>query len=254
MKSIDLQGKVALVTGAGSGIGRAITIELGRCGAYVFVNYRNNQTGAQETLDCLRQAGGDGRIVGADVSKTAQVEAMMKSIADSSGALHILVNKAGGLVKRSKVVEMTDAVWDEVMNINVKSTFLCCRAAIPLMTGRGWGRIVNMSSQAAHDGGGNGASHYAAAKAAIITFTKGLAKELASEGITVNCVAPGLTSTAFHDTFTAPEARQAMVRNTPLAREGRPVDVAEAVLYLVSDMSAFITGETININGGARMC
>jgi 3-oxoacyl-[acyl-carrier protein] reductase len=251
--AINLEGKTALVTGAGSGIGRAVAIELAHSGAYVFINYRNNENGAKETLDCIKQDGGSGQIVGADVSQAAQVESMMQAVGQH-GNLDILVNNAGTLVKRAKIAEMDESLFDEVMAVNVKTTFLCCRAAIPLMNGRGWGRIVNMSSQAAHDGGGNGATIYAASKAAIIAFTKGLAKEVATQGITVNCVAPGITSTAFHDTFSTPESRRNMVSNTPLGREGLPLDVANAILFLASDMAAWITGETININGGARMC
>ncbi len=251
---INLQGKYALVTGAGSGIGRAIAIELARASAYVTVNYRSNEQGARETLECMKQAGGDGQVAAADVSKAADVEQLIAAVSSKSSYLDILVNNAGGLVQRSKVVDMSEALWDEVMGINVKSTFLCCRAALPLMKTRGWGRIINMSSLAAHDGGGNGASHYAASKAAILAFTKGLAKEVAGDGITVNCVAPGLTATAFHDTFSTLESRQIMVKNTPLAREGQPIDVAGAVLFLASDLAAYITGETININGGSRMC
>ena len=251
--AINLEGKTALVTGASSGIGRAVAIELARSGAYVFVNYRSNENGAKETLDCLKELGGDGQIVAADVSQVAQVAAIMESI-KQHGKLDILVNNAGTLVKRSKIAEMDESLFDEVMAVNVKTTFLCCRAVLPLMAGSGWGRIVNMSSQAAQDGGGNGATAYAAAKAAIIAFTKGLAKEVATQGITVNCVAPGITSTAFHDTFSTPESRRNMVSNTPLGREGLPLDVANAILFLASDMAAWITGETININGGARMC
>lgn len=250
MKTIDLSGKTALVTGAGSGIGQAIAVELGRCGAFVIVNYRQNEAGAQETLAHLQQAGGDGRVVQSDVALSADVKRLFGGI----GRLDILVNNAGGLIKREKIADMSEALFDEVMAINVKSTFLCCQAAMLLMVGRGWGRIVNMSSIAAHDGGGFGSTAYAASKAAVGTFTKGLAKELAPHGITVNCVAPGLISTAFHDKLTAPEARQATVKVTPLAREGSSTEVAEAVIFLISDMASFITGETININGGSRMC
>lgn len=170
--NVNLEGKTALVTGASAGIGRAVAIELARSGAFVAVNYRNNEAGACETLDQVQQAGGKGLIVAADVSITAQVEQMMKTIAAHSPNLDILINNAGGLVQRAKVTEMSDNLWDEVMGINLKSTFLCCRAALPMMQGRGWGRIVNMSSQAAHDGGGRGATHYSAAKAAVIAFTK----------------------------------------------------------------------------------
>lgn len=250
---IDLRGKVALVTGAGSGIGRAIALELGRNGAVVVVNYRSNELGARETLDQIEQVGGTGWLAAADVSQAGQVQTMVQAIAEKAGRLDILVNNAGGLVKRCKVAEMSEELWDAVMDINLRSTFLCCRAALPLMSGRGWGRIINMSTLAAHDGGGPGAAAYAASKAAVLTFTKGLAKEAASQGITVNCLAPGLINTAFHDVHTAPPARQNMITNTPLAREGQPLDVAGPVLFLVSELAAFITGETININGGQRM-
>jgi len=249
MKTIDLSGKTALVTGAGSGIGQAIAIELGRCGAAVIVNYRHNEAGAQATRDQVQAAGGTARLAQADVTQTAAVEALFKSI----DRLDILVNNAGGLIKREKIADMSESLWDDVMAINVKSTFLCCRAAIPHMIGHSWGRIINMSSIAGQDGGGNGATAYATSKAAVLAFSKGLAKELAPHGITVNCVAPGLIATAFHDTFSTPEMRQTTVRNTPVGREGQSLDVAEAVIYLASDMATFITGETININGGTRM-
>src|SRR5258707_710664 len=199
---IRLDGKIALVTGAGSGIGRAIAIELGQSGAHVIVHYRNSEAGAKETLDCIKQAGGSGEVAKADLVHAAQVDQLMGDIKAKSGHLDILVNNAGTLVKRSKIVEMSEALFDEVMDVNFKTTFLCCRAAVPLMTGRGWGRIVNMSSVAAHDGGGNGATICAASKAAIAPFTKGFAKELAPLGKTVNCAAPGLIRAApFHDTY-----------------------------------------------------
>jgi len=251
---INLVGKVALVTGAGSGIGRAIAVELGRNGAVVVVNYRSNEAGARETLNLVEQAGGRGWLCAADVSKADQVQAMVQAVGEKAERLDILVNNAGGLVKRCKVAEMSEELWDAVMDINLRSTFLCCQAALPLMSGRGWGRIINMSTLAAHDGGGAGAAAYAASKAAVLAFSKGLAKEVAGQGITVNCLAPGLINTAFHDVHTAPPARENMIKNTPLAREGQPFDVAGSVLFLVSELADFITGETININGGQRMC
>ena len=249
----DLNGKVALVTGAGAGIGQSIAVELARAGATVAINYRQNEAGARQTLALVEQAGGSGQLYQADVARAEEVQRMMDELVSHASRLDILVNNAGGLVQRAKIGEMSEELWDEVMGINVKSTFLCCRAAIPLLSGRGWGRIVNLSSLAAYDGGGPGATHYAAAKAAIAAFTKGLAKELAPQGITVNCLAPGLINTAFHDTFSTQQSREKMVSNTPLAREGQPVDVAGSVLFLVSEQAAFITGETININGGQRM-
>ena len=254
MATIDLQGKIALVTGAGAGIGRACALTLARSGAFAFINYRHDESGARDTLAHIEQAGGKGQLIQADAAHAAQVAHMMETIKSQAGQLNILVNNAGGLVKRSPIAEMSEELWDEVMNINLKSTFLCCRAALPLMYGHDWGRIINLSSLAAHDGGGAGATAYAASKAAIATFTKGLAKEVAAQGITANSLAPGLINTAFHDRFSTTQARQNMVNNTPLAREGQPDDVADAVLFLASDLSRFITGETLNINGGQRMC
>lgn len=250
---IDLQGKVALVTGAAAGIGRAIALELARAGVVVAINYRQNAEGARQTLAAVEQAGAHGELYQADVARAGEVQRLFEAVIAQHGRLDILVNNAGGLVKREKIAEMSEELWDEVMDINLKSTFLCCRAALPWLGQQGRGRIVNMSSLAAHDGGGPGAAVYAASKAAVLTLTKGLAKELAPRGITVNCVAPGLINTAFHDTFSTPQSRQAMVSNTPLGREGQPLDVAGAVLYLVSELADFITGETININGGIRM-
>ncbi|HMA37198.1 MAG TPA: 3-oxoacyl-ACP reductase FabG [Chloroflexia bacterium] len=251
---IDLRDKVALVTGAGAGIGRACAVALAGSGAFVFVNYRQNADGARATLAAIAQAGGQGALLAADVAQAGAVQTLMAAIAGQAGRLDILVNNAGGLVQRAPIATMPESLWDEVMAINVKSTFLCCQAALPLMRGHRGGRIVNLSSLAAHDGGGPGAAAYAAAKAAILTFTKGLAKEVAGDGITANCVAPGLINTAFHDTFSTPQSRAAMVAATPLAREGQPADVAGVVLFLVSDQAAFLTGETININGGLRLC
>lgn len=250
---MDLQGKVALVTGAGAGIGQSIAIELARAGATVAINYRQNETGAQQTLAQVEQAGGRGQIYQADVARADEVQTLLNTLITQHGRLDILVNNAGGLVQRSKISEMSEELWDEVMAINVKSTFLCCRAAIPALSAQGGGHIINIASLAAHDGGGPGAAAYAASKGAILSFTRGLAKELAPLGIRVNSVAPGLINTAFHDTFSTPQARQNTVNNTPLAREGQPLDVAGAVVFLVSDRAAFITGEVININGGLRM-
>jgi 3-oxoacyl-[acyl-carrier protein] reductase len=251
---IDLSGKTALVTGAGAGIGRGIALALAENGAYVVVNYRSNAEGAREVLTTIQKAGGSGMIYEADVTKTEQVKALMQAIAEQRGSLDILVNNAGGLVERVKVADMSDETYDRVMDVNVRSAFLCCREALPLMRGRGWGRIINLASLAAHDGGGPGATIYATTKGALWSFTKGFAKEVAPEGITVNCVSPGLINTAFHDVFSTPQSRENMVNNTPLHREGETSDVAGPVLFLVSDLASFITGENVNINGGLRMC
>jgi 3-oxoacyl-[acyl-carrier protein] reductase len=160
------------------------------------------------------------------------------------------MNNAGHLVGRSPIVEMTDEHWFNTINVNLTSAFYCTRAVLPFMN-TGWGRIVNMSSLAARNGGGPGAVAYAASKGAIIAFTRGLCKEVAEQGITVNAVAPGLIlETPFHDTFNTEAGIQGAVNSTPLKRGGTPDDVAGAVLYFVSELGSFITGEILEINGG----
>jgi 3-oxoacyl-[acyl-carrier protein] reductase len=167
------------------------------------------------------------------------------------GHIDILVNNAGYMVGRVPVAEMSDEHWHNVIDVNLNSAFYCSRAVLPYMRSA-WGRIVNMSSLAARNGGGPGAVAYAAAKAGLLGLTRGLAKELASQGITVNAVAPGLIlETPFHETFNTEEGRQAAIAGIPLKRGGVPGDVAGAVLFLASDLAAFITGEITEINGGA---
>jgi 3-oxoacyl-[acyl-carrier protein] reductase len=247
-------GKTALVTGAGHGIGQATAIELARHGAFVVVHYNSDETGAHQTLAGIEAAGGSGMLYKADATKAAEVEKLFGEIETKTGRLDILVNNAGGLLQRCKIAEMSEELWDSVMDVNLKSAFLCSRSAIELLKRNGGGRIINLSSLAAFDGGGPGAAAYAATKGAILTFTKALAKELAPFGITVNCVAPGLIATLFHDTFSTPQSRQNIVGNTLLAREGQPADVAAAIVFLASASASYITGETININGGLRLC
>jgi 3-oxoacyl-[acyl-carrier protein] reductase len=167
------------------------------------------------------------------------------------GHIDILVNNAGSLVGRVLVVEMSDEHWHRVIDVNLTSALYCTRAALPYMS-TGWGRIVNVSSLAAHNGGGGGAVAYGAAKAGVIGLTRGLSKELAPKGITVNAVAPGfILGTPFHATFTPPEKQKTVISNIPLKRAGTPEDIANAILFLVSDMASFITGEVTDINGGS---
>jgi 3-oxoacyl-[acyl-carrier protein] reductase len=250
----NFSGKTALVTGAGHGIGQATAIELARHGAFVVVHYNSDEAGAHQTLAGIEAADGNGMLYKADATKAAEVQQLFAEIEAKTGRLDILVNNAGGLVQRCKIAEMSEELWDTVVNINLKSAFLCSRAAIELLKGNPGGRIINLSSLAALDGGGPGAAHYAATKGAILTFTKALAKELAPFGITVNCVAPGLIATLFHDTFSTPQGRQAIMGNTLMAREGQPADVTAAIVFLASEGASYITGETININGGLRLC
>ncbi len=246
--TIDLTGKVALVTGGARDIGRATVLELAASGAAVVVNYHASEERAHALVDQVVAAGGRALAVHADVTRAADVDRLMAETKRAFGRLDILVNTAGGLLARKKIDEMDEAFWDAVVAINMKSVFLVTRAALPLM--REGGAIVNLSSLAAHDGGGPGSVAYAASKAAVLTMTRGLSKELGPRKIRVNCVSPGLINTTFHDTFSKPEGRAATVARTSVGREGEAVDVARAIVFLASAAAAYINGESLEINGG----
>ncbi|GLI09911.1 3-oxoacyl-ACP reductase [Paenibacillus tyrfis] len=252
---IDLTGKVALVTGSNAGIGRAIAIALAANGAKVGVNCLRNVAQGEETVAAIRAAGGEAVLVQADVTDAAEIDRLVSEVERAfGGTVDILVNNAGHLVKRQPNVDMTEQLYQQIMDVNLKSTVFMCKRVLPGMKAKGAGRIINMSSVAAHNGGGPGSSIYAASKAAVSAYSKGLAKEAAPSGITVNLVSPGfIGSTMFHATFTTDEARKATINGIPLQREGTPDDVAGAVLYLASDLASYLTGETIEINGGMMM-
>jgi 3-oxoacyl-[acyl-carrier protein] reductase len=245
---INLKGKKAIVTGGNIGIGRAISLALARRGADVAITYFDCDEEAAQTI---RAMGCDCLYLHLDATDSMQVNQVFATVAKHfSGHIDILVNNAGHLVGRVPVAEMSDEHWRQVIAVNMTTAFYAARAAIPYMN-TGWGRIVNMSSLAGHDGGGAGAVAYAAAKAGVAGFTRGLAKEMAPQGITVNALAPGfIQGTPFHNTFTKLEVQAAIVSKIPLGRAGQPEDVANAALYLVSDLASFVTGEVIEINGG----
>ncbi|WP_240417414.1 SDR family NAD(P)-dependent oxidoreductase [Paenibacillus periandrae] len=251
----QLNGKIALVTGSNAGIGRATAVLLAANGAKVGVSYLNNKEQGEETVAIIRQAGGQAELFQADVTDAAQIESLVSGVESAfGGTIDILVNNAGHMVQRVPNVDMTEEMYDKIMNVNLKSTVFMCKRVIPGMKAKGAGRIVNMASVAGHNGGGPGASIYAASKAAISAYSKGLAKEIAGDGVTVNIVSPGfIGQTAFHSTFTTDAARQATIGGIPLKREGTPEDVAGAVLYLTSELGAYLTGETIEVNGGMFM-
>jgi len=251
MMKIDLVGRKALVTGGNIGIGRAIALALAECGADVAITYFSHKTEGEQTASDIRAMGRGAICLHLDATDSDQVRQVFAEAAKALGGhVDILINNAGHLVRRVPVGEMSDEHWHKVINVNLTSAFYCTRAVLPYMN-TGWGRIVNTSSLAAHNGGGTGAVPYGAAKAGVIGLTRGLAKELAPLGITVNAVAPGfIEGTPFHDTFTSGEVRKAVIARNPLGRAGRPEDVAGAVLYFVSDLASYVNGEVAEINGG----
>lgn len=244
-----LAGKVAVVSGGGRDIGRAISVQLAQEGAKVVVNYYNSAEKAQQTVDEIKSQGGEAIAVQADVSNLNDIKKLKEKTVDAFGEqVDVLVNNAGGLFARRTLAELDEAFYDKVMNVNFKSTVFMMQAFAPLM-GEG-GSIINISSLAARDGGGGGSSLYASSKGAATTFTRSMSKELGPQGIRVNAVCPGLIGTKFHDDFTKDEVRTAVAGKTPLRREGRAEEVADLVVYLASPNSSFVTGANFDINGG----
>ncbi len=244
-----LEGKVAVVTGGARDLGRAISIKLAKEGAKVCLNYFDNEGDANVTLDMIKEFGGEAIAVQGDMTKADQVKALFAKAAEAfGGKVHILVNVVGGIVGRKLIVEQDEAWYDFLMDVNMRSVFLCTREVVPMMTEGG--SIINFSSQAARDGGGPGASMYATAKAAVMCHTRSMAKELGPQGIRVNALAPGMINTSFHDRFTKPESRENLHKSAPLRREGEAYEIADLVCYLASDESSYITGTNIDINGG----
>ena len=249
-----LSGKVAVVTGAGVGIGRATAVELAARGAAVALNYRRSREGAEAVVRDVRERGGTAEAFGCDVTRADDVRVMFAEIERQFGRVDILVNNAGDMVERRPLLEMSEALYREVMDLNVLTTLLCSQAVVPGMKTRRSGTIINMTSLAAHHGGGPGAFIYAASKGAVLSMSKGMAKELAPHGIRVNCVSPGLIgATEFHARFTPPDAYAAAEKGIPLGRGGTPEEVARVIAFLAGDDAAYLTGETIEINGGLLM-
>ncbi|WP_324749774.1 glucose 1-dehydrogenase [Sphingomonas sp. LY54] len=246
---MKLQDKIAIVTGGGRDIGRAVSLRLAREGAKVVVNFANDEAAATATKADIEAAGGTAIIHRADVTKPAEVAGLIEASRAAFGdRIDVLVNCAGGMVARKTLDEMDEAFFDQVMTLNLKSAFLVTKAAKPYL-GEG-SSIINIASLAGRDGGGPGASVYATAKGALMTLTRGWAKEMGPQGIRVNAVCPGLIGTSFHDIFSKPEGRKAVAGNTPLRREGASEEVASAVAYLASEDASFLAGVNLDINGG----
>ncbi|AFN74602.1 short-chain dehydrogenase/reductase SDR [Melioribacter roseus P3M-2] len=246
---VNLEGKVAIVTGGARDIGRQVSIRLARQGASVCLNYFDNPEDADETLRLISEFGGKAIKVQGDMTKPEDINRLVETCVKEYGPqIDILVNVVGGLVGRKTINEMDEAFWDFVVTLNMKTVFMVTKAVVPYM--KSGASIVNFASQAARDGGGPGAGAYAAAKGGVLTYTRSLAKEFGPKGIRVNAVSPGMISTTFHDKFTKPEVRQMVANNTPLRREGKAEEVADLVAYLASDSASFITGACVEINGG----
>ncbi|TMG30658.1 MAG: 3-oxoacyl-ACP reductase FabG [Chloroflexi bacterium] len=246
---IDLTAQRAIVTGASTGIGRAIAVALSRAGADVAVHYGSSRKEADETARAVESHGRRAVLVQADFrDPTAAGKAVEAAVQALGAPIDILVNNAGSLVGRSAVEEMDAELWQEVIALNLSSVFFATKAALPYL-GDG-ARIVNVSSVAARHGGGPGAFAYAAAKGGVMTLTRGLAKELASRNIRVNAIAPGVIETPFHDKFSTPEQLETFRKGIPLGRLGTSEECAGAVLYLVSPLASYVTGQSIDINGG----
>lgn len=247
---INLLDRTALVTGASRGIGRAVALRLAECGANVVVNFHYQQAAADETVRAIAALGRETLSIQADVSNASEVDRLVQATLDRFGRIDILVNNAG-ITRDTLLLRMDEADWDAVVTTNLKSTYLVTRAVIRGMMRQRYGRIVNMSSVVA-EMGNPGQSNYAASKAGILGFTRSIAREIASRGITVNAVAPGMIETDIWDGVPE-EAKRRALEAIPVGRIGRPEDVAGAVAFLASDSADYITGQVVNVDGGLVM-
>ncbi|MFJ7730470.1 3-oxoacyl-[acyl-carrier-protein] reductase [Lysinibacillus sp. NPDC097231] len=245
-----LEGKVAVVTGASRGIGRAIALKLADAGAKVVVNYSGSQTKAEEVVAIIQENGGEAIAVQASVSKTEEVSALMDAAVKTFGSLDILVNNAG-ITRDNLLMRMKEDEWDDVLDTNLKGVFLCTKAVTRQMMKQRAGRIINISSIVGVAGNA-GQANYVAAKAGVIGLTKTTAKELASRNILVNAIAPGFIETEMTDQLPE-DIKQGMLTQIPLAKLGQPEDIAKAVVFLASDDANYMTGQTLHIDGGMVM-
>jgi len=247
---MSLGGQIALVTGGSRGIGRAIVLALGDAGAYVVINYRGNQSAAEETLNCLRTRGGQGEILRFDVSMEHEIEEAVKKIVDRHTKIDILVNNAG-VTSDNLLIRTKSEEWDEVIGTNLGGTVLCTKAVCRVMIRQRYGRIICLSSVVGQMGNA-GQSLYAATKAGILGFAKSVARELASRGITVNAVAPGFIETEMTAQL-SPKLQEEFLRSIPLGRFGACEEVAALVVFLAGSGAGYITGQVVSVNGGLYM-
>ena len=235
------------MTGASRGIGQAIALKLAVYGARVGINYHTSRSAAEETLKQIQAAGGEAMVLGADIRDSAAVQSMIKTLTAAWGRLDILVNNAG-LVRNEMLLGMSEESWDEVLDTNLKGAFVCCKYALRPMLEQGWGRIINISSVAALRGN-YGQANYSAAKGGLISFTRSLAREVGSKGVTVNAITPGLIQTSMMDTV--PESyRKEVMGRLAIPRAGEAGDVAGLVVFLASEEASYITAQVIGVDGG----
>ncbi|HEX5287049.1 MAG TPA: glucose 1-dehydrogenase [Polaromonas sp.] len=248
----DLKGKVVLVTGASTGIGAACAKAFGALGCKVAVHYNSSKAAAMAVAEAVEKAGGEALVVQGDLRVSAECERVVTEAVKRFKRIDVLINNAGALVKRVPITDVSDEVFDDIVGLNVRSMLMCTKYAVPHMTGGS--SIINLTSIAARNGGGPGASLYAGSKGFVSTATKSLAKELAGRQIRVNAVAPGVITTPFHDKFSTPEQLEAMRLTIPMARLGTADECVGAFIYLASEkLSSYVTGQIIEVNGGQYM-
>ncbi len=245
----SLKGRVALITGAGVGIGRAVAESLAEAGAFVGLHCHRSVDGANETLLAIQERGGNGVVLQADLCDGDEAARMVDRFVEVAGQLDILVNNAGSPIERRKIEDCPLELWRRVLDTNLTSAFVVTQRAIPHLKRSGHGAIVNNLSLSVQTGGANGAGAYAVAKGGLQVLTRTLARELAPD-VRVNAIMPGVIETRHHEVFSSPERMEQYRRETPLGRNGTAEEVAEAVRFLVSDAARFITGAVLDINGG----
>jgi 3-oxoacyl-[acyl-carrier protein] reductase len=251
MSPFDLSGRVAVVTGGARDIGGAISTLLARQGADVVVNYRESADAAQAKEAEIRALGRRALALQADVTRKADIDRLVAAALEfGRGRIDIWVNNAGGIIRRALLGQVTEELVEQVFRLNYTSTLLACQAVLPQMVRQGWGRVVNVSSVAGHNGGAATTPHYGAAKAAVSNLARTLTKEFAAKGVTINSVAPGIIDNRFHEVHTPRETFEALLKGVPMGRAGANEDVATAVAFLAAPGAGYISGEVIHVNGG----
>ena len=248
----DLKGKVVLVTGASTGIGAGVAKALGALGCKVVVHYNSSKDAAMAVAQVVKASGGEALVVQGDLHQSAECERVVKETVNRFKHIDVLINNAGALVRRMPITEITDELFDDIIDLNARSMMMCTKYAVPNMINGG--SIINLTSIAAGTGGGPGASLYAGSKGFVSTVTKGLAKELVGRGIRVNAVSPGVVTTPFHEKFSTAEQLESMRLTIPMRRLGTVDECVGAFLYLASEkLSGYVTGQIIEVNGGQYM-